>query len=283
MLTRVDDEIISDINRELSINIDNELREVDYFRSMFSYISMTNDFLFVSKLVEYQSIFHIDHKYSHNGMTLLHYAVLCKNYHMVRILINFRCSLFVKCNGKTAFYMACENGFISIVRNLFMTQRFYPLDVCDRGGYSPLLVAYQKHHYPVCKLLIENGADINKRAYNGYGISEYDKIHRFRIENIDSTPVRTPVPRTPIRILFRTQERTRNTEERKDESKENEMPSFFIREHMEMLVQTKKSCPICMEEYKENNVKIFEKCFHNSCNECFSKINKCHYCRINIK
>jgi ankyrin repeat protein len=283
MVTHVDEETISRINHDLSTRVALELREVDYFRTMFGYIRNNRPYNLIQRLST--DIYDVNHKYSHNGMTLLHYAVLCKNYHIVKLLIiDFHCNLFVKSNGKTAFYMACENGFISIIRNLFMTQNFYPLHICDMGGYSPLLVAYHNKHYPVCNLLIEKGANIHKVAYDGFQISDFDKIYRFHRESIDSTPIRTHVPRTPIRILFRTQERTRNTEERKEESKETkDMPSFFIREHMEMLVQTKKSCPICMEEYKENNVKIFEKCFHNSCCECYSKIDKCHYCRIDIK
>jgi hypothetical protein len=169
------------------------------------------------------------------------------------------------------------------------------LDICDNEGFSPLLAAYSNRHYPICNLLIENGADMNKIAYNNYQISTFDKLYKFSnarqiYENrinfqigLIPTPIRTPVTRTPIRILFQTQERTRNNEESKEKNQNQTAPFFFIKEYMEMLVQTKKTCPICMEEYKENNVKIFDKCFHNSCYECYSKINKCHYCRIDIK
>ena len=58
----------------------------------------------------------------------------------------------------------------------------------------------------------------------------------------------------------------------------------MMNEYKDMLVETKKSCPICLIEYDNKDKIVITKCFHLSCSDCYVQIrsNKCHICRENL-
>ena len=94
-----------------------------------------------------------------------------------------------------------------------------------------------------------------------------------------STPkTRSPLNSPPPIRIFK---RTRSIFcESKEESKDT-LPSHIINDHIEMMIELKKSCTICYNEYKGNQI-IFLKCWHHLCTECYSNIDKCHICREKI-
>lgn len=289
--------------------------------------------------------FDVDTKYHINGDTLLHYAVYNKKPTIVSSLIN---SLNASKNiqnfhGKTAFFLACEFGFINIVKNVFLRdfdnhsvdsrQWIYNfIHIRDNGGYTPLLIAYKNHNIPVCKVLVEHGAKLDDVAHDGFAIVDrspfWSSLIVFQgrsgapgIVRTTRVPLLVPRRRRIRRILQRTvtlNEPTQISTPQNDtispiirslsfsplvstsqvfnhsfseptpepvsqSTDEKETPVFFIKEHIDMLVGLKKSCPICLEGYETDKVVIFKKCFHTSCSDCFQKIDKCHYCRIDIK
>ena len=53
-------------------------------------------------------------------------------------------------------------------------------------------------------------------------------------------------------------------------------------EYIDMLVELKKTCNICLEPYEQNKVIMFDKCQHTVCSNCFPKLTICHMCREDI-
>jgi len=203
------------------------------------------------------------------GNTLLHFAVTVKKPQIIRKLILLNCDMFIQNNlGETAFFIACKKGYIFIVK-LFLSF----LSLIDKSriisnveyfnGFSPLLISYKERHYPICKLLILNGADYIATNWRGFRISNFHLHTLFRDSLVQF--VRIEVSRTDNVI--------------KKESISTEPPTFLLNDHAEMLVELKKNCPICLEDYKKEEVVFIKECHHPVCKQCFPKLDKCYFCR----
>ena len=101
----------------------------------------------------------------------------------------------------------------------------------------------------------------------------------------------------PSHVLIR----LRNTEERNERvvntelrqppplvQIKKEIPNHVMSDHIEMMIELKKSCPICCEIYETEKIKpIMTKCGHSLCIQCLSKINEstkkeCPICRNSL-
>jgi hypothetical protein len=51
------------------------------------------------------------------------------------------------------------------------------------------------------------------------------------------------------------------------------LPSFVENDYIESMVKAEKTCPICLDKYKLDCVKILD-CGHSLCKICFSKSGK---------
>jgi hypothetical protein len=275
--------------------------------------------------------FHVDSKSVNFGSTLLHSAVKYKKHDIVILLLNIlNASTDIKDNnGRTAFFEACERGHFYIVK-IFTTHRINIstfLDKFDSQGMTPLLIAYQNNHYPICKWLISKGANYGHVAFNGYHILREDLETRFR-DQVDlqmylrnQTPYTGPIRRVRRRIGFTPytdNTHASNSEIRSDNNSTStpefivrgtgivstpiinaeisttpminpeiieiikEVPTFLANECIEMMIELKKTCQICFEPYQKDKVVIMKKCGHAVCLTCFSKLDKCHMCRISF-
>jgi len=239
--------------------------------------------------------FNVNRQDSRTGDTLLHYAVNMRKFNVIEALLNNLNASpnIVNFKGETAFYTACKNGHIFIVN--FFVNKFREgggmrnfMEIRDfTYELSPLLVAYQGNHIPICKVLISNGADYNYRTLYGYGIPQQKMNTVFRF----SLPINFVTPQVPRRhrvtILRRNPEvvitpfETRMSRMRVDDEKTPvKMPSYLMMQHSEMLVELKKSCPICFEEYKTGEIQFMDGCYHPVCATCHPKLqSKCYFCR----
>ena len=253
--------------------------------------------------------FHVDSKSVNFGTTLLHYAVRYKKHDIITLLLDIlNASTDIQDNlGQTAFYHACERGFMYIVK-IFTTHRVNIstfLNKPDSRGMTPLLVAYQNNHNPVCKWLISKGADYNHVSSNGFHIESEHLENRFITQvnmmrylrtpysdtnrrvrrRIGFTPISTSsvdnTPSSPPRLVVRGIS-IFSTPVTIQEENEKEVPTFLANEYIDMMIELKKTCQICFEPYQKDKVVIMKKCGHSACSTCFSKIDKCHMCRISF-
>ena len=257
--------------------------------------------------------FNVDSKSVNFGSTLLHYAVRYKKHDIVILLLDIlNASTDIQDNfGRTAFFEACERGHFYIVK-IFTTHRINIstfINKSDSQGMTPLLIAYQNNHNPICKWLISKGANYGHVAFNGFHILREHLETRFR-EEIDlqmylrnQTPYTGPIRRGRRRIGFTPY--TDNTSNNYISTPTlsvrgtsivstpiinppeiieiiKEVPTFLANEHIEMLIELKKTCQICFEPYQKDKVVIMKKCGHAVCATCFSKLDKCHMCRISF-
>ena len=253
-----------------------------------------------------------------NGDTLLHIAIRYKKSDVVSALINIaNASVNIKnFKGETAFFMACERGLIFFVK-MFLTQRRNHsryIDITDNNGMTPLLIAHSRLNKPICEHLIYNGADFNRVSLNGYSIANVEFTYRRVISLVNSRnqfsgPIRTFESATslvnsryrdssPIRIFesprpFVTIRRRigftpciassdSSVDDKDIEQKVKETKSHLKNEYIEMLIELKKTCNICFEPYKKDEIVIFKKCEHAVCKSCFPRLENCHMCREKI-
>ena len=72
---------------------------------------------------------------------------------------------------KPLLAIAIDNNDISMV-NFLIKQNYVNINEADYDGFTPLMIAVSNFHYEICKLLIENGANLkiknwkNKTAYD---------------------------------------------------------------------------------------------------------------------
>ena len=250
---------------------------------------------------------HVDSKNVNFGVTLLHTAVRYKKPDIVIFLLDIlNASTDIQDNfGQTAFYHACERGYIYIVK-IFTTHIVNIstfLNKPDSRGMTPLLVAYQNNHNPVCKWLITKGADYNHVSLNGFHIESEHLENRFITQvnmmrylrtpytetsrrvrrRIGFTPISAPsVDNTPTSPQPRLITSIFSTPVTIQEENEKEVPTFLANEHIDMMIELKKTCQICFEPYQKDKVVIMKKCGHSACSTCFSKLDKCHMCRISF-
>jgi len=64
-----------------------------------------------------------------------------------------------------SLFIACENEYLEIVKLLI--ENGADINKSDNYGQTPLFIACQNGYLEIVKLLIENGADINKSNNNG--------------------------------------------------------------------------------------------------------------------
>ena len=69
-------------------------------------------------------------------------------------------------DGWTPLYSAANKGYLEIVKLLI--ENGADINKSNNDGWTPLYSAADKGHLEVVKLLIENGADINKSNNNGW-------------------------------------------------------------------------------------------------------------------
>ena len=152
----------------------------------------------------------------------------------------------------------------------------------DFGGYIPVLKTYKNGYLNVLQYLIKYTiANYNFRRFVEY-------IPTSVINFLENTEVTfSRLPRRPNWVIERSLHQPRivslgfleNFEYRKSQI----IPKHFINEHMDMLVELKKSCLICFEEFEKNKISISEKCFHYFCKSCFTKVqSKCPLCRTDM-
>ena len=251
--------------------------------------------------------FHVDSRSVNFGTTLLHYAVRNKKHDIVTLLLDIlNASTDIQDNlGQTAFYSACERGCMYIVK-IFTTHRVNIstfLNKPDSRGMTPLLVAYQNNHNPICKWLISKGADYNHVSSNGFHIESEHLESRFITQVNMIRYLRTPYSETSRRVRRRigfTPISTHSVDNTPSSppsrfivrgtsifstptiQEEKEVPTFLANEHIDMMIELKKTCQICYEPYQRGKVVIMKKCGHSACSTCFSKLDKCHMCRISF-
>jgi Ankyrin repeats (3 copies) len=217
------------------------------------------------------------------GNTLLHFAVILKKIPVIRCILGLRnCNMIVQNNaGETAFFIACKNGYIFMVniffelatriqkRHLIMTSEF-------SEGFSPLLIAYRNGHYPICKALINKGADYNASNWSGLRISRIhlDTVFRDCISRFVARQTRRRNRERRQEIYYPVTQSVQPTEPIKVEP-----PNHLLNEHAGMLVELKRQCPICFEEYKKDGVMFIKECHHPVCVDCHPRLTKCHFCR----
>jgi ankyrin repeat protein len=181
---------------------------------------------------------------------------------------------------KTAFGLACENGYLNIVQSLLEIPNI-EINNVDFGGYIPILKTYKNGYINVLQFLIKYTiANYNFRRFTEYiPISVINFLENTEIEF-------SRLPRRPNWIVERSRYQPRIISLgflQNFEQQIKKIPKYFINEHMDMLVELKKSCLVCYEEFEKNKISISEKCFHYFCNDCFSKIHsKCPLCRTNL-
>ncbi len=62
------------------------------------------------------------------------------------------------------------------------------------------------------------------------------------------------------------------------EIKDERINSYAITSYIEMLIETKKYCSICLEEFEKDKT-VLLKCWHPVCLTCNENIDKCPICR----
>uniref|UniRef100_K3X8Z7 Uncharacterized protein n=1 Tax=Globisporangium ultimum (strain ATCC 200006 / CBS 805.95 / DAOM BR144) TaxID=431595 RepID=K3X8Z7_GLOUD len=66
----------------------------------------------------------------------------------------------------SALLFACENGLIKVIPELLVACGGCACDVTDKDGASPLCVAVTNGLTDAVKILLQSGADVNKRTYS---------------------------------------------------------------------------------------------------------------------
>ena len=231
-----------------------------------------------------------------NGNNLLHYASYYGKTDKVIILVeNHSIPLSsVNKNGQTPLMFACMRGHINSVR--FMCSLYVDVNIYDYNGMTPLLYARINCHSNIVRYLVNECNCDTTNISNG--IFENDEPDISVVtpplrQTISSPPPRTRRARrvirpvSPQRItspssigtnLTRIFQTTRNrairvrvsSQESEKDNKKCVLPSFVKLDYIESMINAKKECPICFEEYKKDRVKILD-CGHVLCTTCFEK------------
>ena len=193
------------------------------------------------------------------GDTIIHIIMMCDDIHLFEMLrrdfreINDIVDI-QNYEGKTPIMIACEYGYLRFIKYLFLhsksTHYYTNFDINinkrDLKGMTAVLIAYKNRFYEIVKyLILECKADYTLNSYNGYNI--------------------------PISFVNNIL---------KNEKTKLCIPLHILNEHMDMMIELKKTCPVCFDEYKNNKI-IKTNCNHFLCIECYEKIinEKCPTCR----
>jgi len=231
-----------------------------------------------------------DYIIGNNGDTLLHTAIRYKKSDVVSALLNIaNASVTIKnFKGETAFFTACERGLIFFVKMFLTRRQNYStyIDIPDNNGMTPLLIAHYRSHKPICEHLILNGADYNRVSRNGLFIENVlftyrrciSLVNRFRV----TSPIRTFESPQPFVTIRRRIGFTPCIAASDSFDEVKETSSHLKNEYIEMLIELKKTCNICFEPYKKDEIVILKKCEHAVCKSCFPRLENCHMCREKI-
>ena len=76
---------------------------------------------------------------------------------------------------------ACENGDVDQVLNLI--DEGYDVNEPDAEGFTPLIYAAFASQVEVCDVLVQNQADINAQANDGYGLNIFVHVDTYLCKN----------------------------------------------------------------------------------------------------
>ena len=84
------------------------------------------------------------------------------------------------CNkrGETPLFDACDYGYLKIVKELFKYNTD-SINICNRGGQSPLYVSVLSKRYEIIELLLRNDADVKIRTKGGRSILHLASSPKF--------------------------------------------------------------------------------------------------------
>ena len=222
---------------------------------------------------------------------LLHMAVLHRSFEVLKMLLReFNMRVQTKNNrGLTPVHLACINNDFAVLKILIKNKSPYILDVSDNLDLTPMLYAYRNNNRGLVKMLHSRGC----RMHVGREIP-YEYINSLYITSRMPLDVRRHLQRqnrvntrSPISHVQHRQNHQHRLREQdfvvplpvvhqdiaEVHIKEDEVsvPTFHINEHIEMMVELKKTCPICFTEFQKENT-ILLKCFHALCTGCHTII-----------
>ncbi|PUU81960.1 ankyrin repeat-containing domain protein, partial [Tuber borchii] len=145
--------------------------------------------------------------------TALHVAVLCKNHPLIQLILKNPALDLNKLNlsGDTALHIAIERRYLGGVELLHAAGA--DLEIVDRDGKTPLLLACYNGYEEIMEFLVRNGANVNARLPAGTWIPDVTLLHglmwpnferlvRLALESGADPEVRDDQHRRPIDIAF---------------------------------------------------------------------------------
>lgn len=99
----------------------------------------------------------LDKNYTdYKGLTILHYSVTLKKSHIFNFLINETdINISIRGNdGKTAFYIACQKGYIFFVKLFSNKSNREFMNIGNLNGKLPIEIAFNNNHIPIVKYLL---------------------------------------------------------------------------------------------------------------------------------
>ena len=232
------------------------IKDNTVIKKLFNLINNGNYFLLKKEILRSGLNLNIKGRYGDN---IMHLLVMCDNINLFEMLrrdfreINDIVDI-QNYEGKTPLMLACEYGHLRFIKYLFLhsksTHYYTNFDINinkrDLKGMTAVLIAYKNRFYEMVKYLVsECKADYTLNSYDGYNI--------------------------PINFVNNIL---------KNEKPTVYIPLHILNEYINMLVELKKTCPVCFDEYKNNKI-VKTECNHFFCEECYEKIKnqKCPTCR----
>jgi hypothetical protein len=209
--------------------------------------------------------FPINYRSNLNGRTLLHNAVLYKKVRIIKMLLELGALRNILDNmGRTAFFLACKNGLVTIVRIFLrysIRQPDIDMEIPDDIGNTPLLISLYNNHYIIAKYLIENGANYNLRRIPRELIN---RLFEFSVQG-------QQINRSPILV---SENRVTVIKPKKE----------IIDMIIKLSIDKKENCPIKLVPL-EFETSIVTSCYHvfdkESMIEWHSRNTNCPVCRTN--
>lgn len=113
-----------------------------------------------------------------HGQTALHLSVMCNNLVFTKMLLDFMLDPSVEDHHQnTPLHVACKNKAAIEILELLIKFCRKNIDATNNNGDTPLILAIEQKYLPAIKLLLQNGANINKQ-HNNNGFTPL----RFAIE-----------------------------------------------------------------------------------------------------
>jgi hypothetical protein len=166
-------------------------------------IFSSNDLLSLNTYIIGESL-NKDAVFSRFRKTLLHESIVRRKTDIFDTLLNAHNvdQSIQDVNGKTALHYACERGLIFFVKKFVSYIHFLVIcNIQDNTGMTPLLLAYKKNHFPICKLLLTSGVDYHLISNTGFRIPQTFINETF--ETSDERRIRLLHVRTNTRSRIR--------------------------------------------------------------------------------